>query len=269
MERLGIKKFFRLYPRLFKFALIWMMEYRVSFVVELIVELAYASWSLLLFSVLYSNVKTLVGWSYDQTLFFLGLNIVVSKLFVTLVWVYGIRTLPERVRNGQIDLVLLKPVNSMLLATVGTPYISSAISALVGVYLMAVSVTRLGGVELVNLITGMILAMLGLVSMYFVSVLVISLAFLLEGSSFLTGLSNFVLDYSAYPHGIYNHSIWLKTIFYFILPVIFWVSIPASIVVKEWLWWFVPGSILSTLWLGFLATSLWQRLSRNYTGASS
>ncbi|MDP2918056.1 MAG: ABC-2 family transporter protein, partial [bacterium] len=138
-----LKRYFKIYSHYFRFSLMAAIVYRANFLVQLIVEFGYIFWLLFFIQVVYGNVSEIAGWNYLEMLFLIGCAIVFSELFVALFYVWGFRVLPEKIKNGEIDFVLVKPLHSLFALSLGRPYIASFISAIPGFYLMFYSFSHL------------------------------------------------------------------------------------------------------------------------------
>lgn len=112
-----LKKYFGFYGRLFKLNISLKLVYNVNFWVGFFSDLAGFLILLATFSVIYSNVDTINGWNKYQMIFFLGSFIIVDSLIMSLVFI-GVASLPGRIRSGDLDYILLKPINTRFYASV-------------------------------------------------------------------------------------------------------------------------------------------------------
>lgn len=95
----------------------WVREavYRTNFLTAVTVDVVWIAVELSLFTVIYSNVNTLAGWTRDQVFFFLGIFFASDALFTTFFqrnfWVFS-----DLVNKGDLDILLTKPINPVFLA---------------------------------------------------------------------------------------------------------------------------------------------------------
>src|SRR3990167_9489909 len=129
----NVKKHLKLYLKLIKFAITLDLEYRWSFVLMVIVELAFFFITIVSVGVIFSNVTEVAGWSYNQMLILLGFNMVFSEVILGIFFIHNLRNLPELIRTGGLDLVLLKPVNSQFIVSMYRPYFAMIPSLLAGI----------------------------------------------------------------------------------------------------------------------------------------
>ena len=109
-----IKKYLSLYKAFFKVSLVADLEYRFNFVLLVVSEFIWYSTQLLLFEVLYRHTKIIGEWNIGQMRVFLFLVLFVDSIYMIL-WDANFSSFTENVRKGTLDLLLVKPVNSMFM----------------------------------------------------------------------------------------------------------------------------------------------------------
>ena len=88
-------------------------------------------------------MNEIAGWSYWQVMMLLGLNIVITEFVVGFYYVWGLRTLPSKIKDGQIDFNLIKPLNSLFQLSLGEPYLSSIFTMIPGFIVIMVAWNKL------------------------------------------------------------------------------------------------------------------------------
>lgn len=265
-----IARYFKLYLKYLKFDLIFDMNYRVSFLIQIIVEIFYAVVAIVFFNVLYSNVKEIVGWSYWEILFLLGIHSVMIEILISFVFAYNTNNLPERIKDGEIDFTLVKPINSFIALTILQPYATSLFAVAPGLYLIIISLTKIHlKLTILNVAGGIIILLCGFIIAYSVMAMVASLSFVFLNATTLPRVGmNLMTNFSSKPHQIFNNSI-LRIIFYFFLPSIFVASVPADTLIRGLnINFLILAIILATTFL-FSAYWLWNKMIRYYSSASS
>lgn len=265
-----VKKHLKVYWQYIKFSLMSVMVYRVSFFIELFVELGYVIWTLFFFQVVYGNVTQVAGWSYHEVLFLIGVNTVVVEFLVGLVFVWGTRVLPEKIKDGTIDFLLLKPVDSMFHLTLARPYLSSFVSTIPGFFLIGYALSNLQmEMNLINLFAGIFILLMGLIIAYCILVIPATLAFKFINASFLPRWGLLLVDYSRNPHPVYTTSLILKVLFFLVIPVVFAASIPARAWLGDLQLSYLPLSAgLAVIFL-IITRKFWGAMIKNYASASS
>lgn len=265
-----IVRYLKLYLKLARFNLIYITTYRVSFLIEMCVELFYFIALIVLFNVLYGNIKSIVGWSYYEMLFLIGIETIMSELFVGLVFANNTNDLPNKIRTGMVDFALLKPLSSLFSLTISTPYLPSLLSIIPGFYLLYLSLNHLHiKLGALNVLGGLLLLGAGFIIGYSVMVIITSLSFIFINANAIPRLGmNTIINFTTRPHQIFKGII-LKTIFYLVVPVVFVVSIPTSVFIRSFSTLYVlSGIILAIIFLN-IAKIVWSHMIGYYSSASS
>jgi len=264
-----IRKYLRIYAILFRFGFIFSTTYRVSFFIELLVEIGYQIAFILFYFVIFNNIKNIMGWNFYEIMFLTGLNIVTSELILGSLYIFNLRRLPEKIKNGDIDLILVKPINSLFYLSLGIPYFSAFVSIIPGILLMIYSYNRLNLplnffaalVSIFVLINGFILA-------FSFSIILSSLSFKYINTYTIPLIAEkIILYYKDRPHQVYQGI--LKLVFFIIIPVVFVSSIPSYILIKNIVWNYVMVSLFLSCIFFFIALKVWEIMIKNYTSASS
>lgn len=95
----------------------WVREavYRTNFLTAVATDVVWMGVELSLFTIIYSNVPSIAGWTKPQVYFFLGIFFASDALFTTFFqrnfWVFS-----DLVNKGELDILLTKPVAALFLA---------------------------------------------------------------------------------------------------------------------------------------------------------
>lgn len=128
-------KYFRLF--LIQLKNNWVREavYRTNFLTMMVVDLIWIVIEFSLFSVIYSNVDTLAGWTKEQVFFFLGVFFASDALFTTF-FQRNFWTFSDLVNKGELDLFLTKPVHPLFLALTRSFNLTAIFNMLFGIAIM-------------------------------------------------------------------------------------------------------------------------------------
>lgn len=244
------------------------MEYRTSFFIELAIELGYTAWFVFFYLVLMDNIHAIGGWSKYEVLFLAGLSLIIMELLVGFVFVWGTRTLPEKIKDGVIDYALLKPLHPMLTLTLGRPYLSALITTIPGIIMMHIAWNHLSiQVSLLQILISTFLSLCGLIIGYCLLVMPALLTFIFENAHLLPRVGFSVVDYSSRPHTIFS-GVW-KTVVMVFLPIAFIASVPAELLFRGISWVLViQGGLICAVFV-YLTLWLWKQMIRRYASASS
>ncbi len=263
-----IKKYIKIYLLLVKYSLIEITTYRVSFLVELAVELGYQGVSILFLNIVYSNVQEIAGWNFYDIIFLAGIDIITGEILLGALSIFNLRTLPEKISSGSFDNILLKPLNCLFQASLGHPYVMSFISTISGVYLIYYALANSTlTLNISNLSIILFLLICGFMIGYAILVITASLSFRFINTSTFPTIGERILFYKSNPHNIYHGT--LKLIFFYIFPVVFISSIPASAVIDGINIKYILSSFCTAVIFLFLAIKFWNKMTKYYSSASS
>ncbi len=244
------------------------MQYRFSFFIELFIEIGYIAWTLAFIYVVFGNITEVGGWNYHEMLVLIGVFTIFSETIMGLFFIWNLRLLPEKIKNGTIDFTLLKPINSQFILTAGNTYISSFFATIPGMFLIWYGISNLEFTfSVVNSIAALIVFICGVIIIYAIMTIISSLAFVLTNAQGLPRLVVDLYQFGQYPPTIYKNI--PKFIFTFIFPVVFIAGIPSDIFLHGLN---IPNVLLSiVVAIAFLYGSIWvwKQMISHYSSASS
>lgn len=111
-----LKKYLSLYKAMFKASLIADLEYRANFFSRILTDIFWYIAQVLTFEVLYQHTNKIGDWGVKEMRVFLGLLFVIDALYMIIIH-ENLENISEKVRKGDLDLLLAKPVNSQFMLT--------------------------------------------------------------------------------------------------------------------------------------------------------
>lgn len=264
-----LARYIRIYLTYLRITLQTAMQYRVSFFFELVIELGYLVWTLTFFYVVLANVTEIAGWSYYEVMVVVGIFTIFSETITGLFYVWNLRVLPEKIKDGTIDFPLLKPINSQFMLTASATYLSSFFTTIPGFLLIWYGINHLDyfTFSLVHTTFAVITFLCGVLIFYSIMVMVTSLAFFFTNAE---RLAHFVIDlyqFGQYPPTLYKGKV--RLLFTFALPVVFVAGIPADTLLHGASAINVLSSLVVASVFFFASTIVWKRMIAYYSSASS
>jgi ABC-2 type transport system permease protein len=264
-----LRRYASIYGALIRYSLIHEMQFKVNFLLWIVVEGLWFGLQLAFMGVLYRHTETIAGWSQWEVVVLLGCSQFVQQLF-HMIFVTNLSNLSELIRKGTLDLLFLQPVNTRFLISVKKFELGNVANAALGLAVIAWALTRLGLVPTAGQMLGfVVVCAAGLLVHY-------SLMFLLACTAFWTvraggvvwgyyNLFNIArLPADAFPRGVY------RAVFTFVLPMLLVSNVPAQVLARKLT---SPAPVLWLLGLSvvcFAVSELVWRLSlRRYTSASA
>ena len=260
-------RYWRTLRRFWGTAVAVQLEYQANVLIELLAVVMSLSGSLFMLSLFFGPDQTLGGWSWPQALMVQGLYTVFDGMAST--WLRpNLGAIVTHVREGTLDFVLLKPIDSQFwlslrtLSPAGLPEIGlgfvvatwGAIQA--GVVLSPLSVLA----ALVMLVAGGLI----LYSLWFL-IAATSIWFVKTWNA--TEVLRTLLASGRYPLSAYPPA--LRVLFTFLLPVAFLTTVPVEILLGQMqAGSLILGVLLATTFFA-LSRSFWLFALRHYTSASS
>ncbi len=244
------------------------LAYRADFIVDLFANVFAIGVQLSVLTVLFAKVQALAGWSYEQVLFIYGFSMLPLGLFnLVSINIYGFA---ERyIADGNLDRVLLRPVNPLAQVLFESFNVSGLNEIVLGVGIMVYSSTRLSlawtpldVVALLLLVPSATLVYVGV----FLGLTCVS--FWQEDRLGLAPPVYNVIRFSRYPLTIYSR--WVQILLIFVLPFAWVAFYPAA--------WFVGAPefrrlafVTPAVGLAVfgLAYTIWCRGLRRYASTGS
>ncbi len=251
-----------------KYSFILSTQYRVSFLIQLFVELGYQVAFVIFINVIYSSIPEIVGWSYYELLLLTGVNIVVTQIMLAVVFIDALWELPRMVKDGDFDLVLTQPVSALFYMSLREPYFTGLLSTLSGFFITFYSISNLNlEFDFVRIAVSVVTLILGMIIMYSVSVVLISLSFKFTANKIYSrGISRLIFYYSDKPHQVFQGIV--RIFFTFVFPALIFTPIPVYIFLTgENMWeYLLIAFCLCSIFFVFMK-KFWNKMVREYSSA--
>ena len=248
-------------------ALAGQLEYQLNVVLELLAAIANLAGSVFILSLFFGQGRALGGWSWQQALVVQGVYTLLDGVAST--WLRpNLGAIVTHVREGTLDFVLLKPIDSQFWLSLRTLSPAGLSEIALGLGLIAWAAPRAGATFTASgLALALLVLLAALVTLY-------SLWFLLATTSIWfvktwnatevlrAALTAGRFPISAYPPG-------LRLLFTVVLPVAFLTTVPAEMLLGRGS---APllGAALLVAGVSFgLSRAFWRFALGHYTSASS
>ena len=266
MSLVKVQKYFSLYLAMFKASFIADLEYRANFLTRIATDIFWYAAQITTFEVLFRHTERIGDWNLQQMRVFLGVIFLMDALYMILLS-DNLDQFSDKVRKGDLDLLLAKPVNSQFMIS-----LQKAATAMFGNLLIALSwftysLMQLPDFNWARLAWLLILVPTGLISLY-----VIKFGFAATAVVFARSENLQFVFYQIYRLGMRPDSMyfpWLKWMLLSVLPVGIISSVPARFLLEapNWslLFWVVGWSVF----LLYCSNRFWKFTLRFYSSASS
>ena len=130
-----MKKYFDVLKTIFKNNIVREFIYRSNTIAMTVADMIWIAVELAFFEVIYSNIGNVNGWTKEQTFFFLGIFISSDALFTT-GFQRSFWNFPYLISQGDLDILLTKPINAAFLATFKEINFSQLLNLFLGFYII-------------------------------------------------------------------------------------------------------------------------------------
>jgi ABC-2 type transport system permease protein len=242
------------------------LEYRIDFLVEVVSALISFAAGLLVLDVMFLYTDGLGGWSFHQALALYGVYLFLEEFcwgFLT----PNIGAVPDLIRKGDLDFLLMKPVNSLLQVSIRHFKVTGLFSYLLagGVTLYAMS--AMDTLDIANVLALVLFLLCAMLIVYAIWALLHTLAFWLVKVENISQIFFAVFEVARFPVGAFPGV--LRVFFTVVVPVAFMTTVPASAAAGTLDWRFAVAAPLIALGGLWLSHRFWQFALRHYTSASS
>lgn len=243
------------------------LAYRADTVVNILLNLMWLGWELLSLSIIFNNTETIGGWDFGELIALLGVFRLVHTLMIALIWP-NTEKFNQSIRDGSMDYTLLQPINSMFLVTFSRITIWRAWDLILAAILIIVGINMSGDTTtLLDVFTFILLTISGAIIIYSLWIVLIALTFWFTKFDNNVTILQALLDAGRYPVTVYP--VWLRILVTFIVPIAVATTVPLQglrgDLTLSRVFMFLGIGIVSFL----IASQVWKRGLKQYSGASS
>jgi ABC-2 type transport system permease protein len=264
-----MRRYWEIYKLLLRNSLIREMSFKANFLLWIVTELLWFLGQFVFIDVLFLYVDRIGNWTKWEVVLLIGTHQIITQLFQAFFYM-NLSGLPDLVRTGRLDLMLLLPVDTQFAVSTRQFGLDNVINAAVGVGFVVFSLEKLGRTPHWSQVAWYLLALpLGVAVHYAIMFSLASLSFwIVRAQGLIYGYYNLV-NIARYPEQVFGGV--FKFVFTWFIPVILVANAPARILVRSGV---QPLALL--LQLGFaaglalgLSRLLWSTALRRYSSASS
>lgn len=261
-----LKKYANLYFAFFKASLQADLEYRANFTLRIVTDIFWYGAQVFTFEVLYRHTKFIGHWNLEQTRVFLGVLFLVDAIYMVLLN-DNLERFSEKIRKGDLDLLLVKPVQSQFMMSfqrVGTANIANFLMAVAWFFW---SLSNLPDFSTPRLLWLLIMIPCGFMYIYFFRFMFACTAIIFTRSENLQFIWYNIYKLGTRPDSIYAS--WMKYILLTVIPVALIASVPARVLMDEPSPWLILWSLCFAPTLIYISTRFWKYCLKFYSSASS
>src|ERR1700745_4050778 len=250
-------------------SLIRSMSFKINFLLWMLVEVLWFVGQIVFFSIIFANVDRIGDWSKWEVVLLVGTHQMIAQLFQAFFFV-NVANIPELVRTGKLDSVLVLPVDSQFAVSTKQFGLDSIINALLGAAVVCVSLSKLGVLpNPLSVVLYLVALCFGIAVHYSIMLGLAAVSFwIVRAQGLVYGYFNF-LNIARYPDVIFP---WLfRLIFGWVIPGVIIANIPARLLIKSLGQPFplMLHLIIASSIVFWLSRVFWNFALRHYSSASS
>lgn len=243
------------------------VAYRADAIVNILLNIMWLGWELLTLSIIFSNTETIGGWGFGELIALLGVFRLVNSMMFALIWP-NTEKFNQSIRDGSMDYTILQPVNSMFLVTFSRITIWRIWDLALAAALIVIGVNLSGDlVTPLHILTFILLALSGVIVIYSLWIVLISLTFWFTKFDNNVTLLHALLDAGRYPATVYP--VWLQIIVTFLIPVAVATTVPLQALRGDLEGWQIVMFLAIGIASFIVAAQVWKAGLKRYSGASS
>ena len=264
-----MKRYWEVYKILLRNSLIREMSFKGNFLLWLVTELLWFLGQILFVDVLFLYTDRIGSWSKWEVVLLIGTHQIISQIFQAFCYV-NLSNLPELVRTGRLDLMLLLPMDAQFSVSTRQFGLDNVVNAGIGVAFVLFSLGKLGVVPSTAQ-TGwyLVAVLLGTTVHYSIMFTLAAFSFwIVRAQGLIYGYYN-LINISRYPSEVFGGI--FKFVFSWLIPVVVVANSPARILANMAMR--PEGLVLQLAFVSALAVGLsrlfWKFALRHYSSASS
>lgn len=263
----NFRRYWNLYKAFWRTSLVREMEFRANFWAKVFYNMLWLGFFLITLKIIYRHTESIAGWNEHEALVLAATLYFIDALITTLFY-FGLSELPTMVRQGTLDFVLFKPVDSQFWLSLRRVNLDQLGSLVVAVLLGVYAMLNLGYVPpLVNLLLYLGMVFTGVLIFYSFHFMMMTLSIWLVRVENLWVLSDVFAQIGRFPTDVFDRI--LRRVFTYVLPIAFLATIPTKALLGKASAGFL---VFALLWaVGFFVAGrlFWRFALRSYTSASS
>ncbi|HEY3413499.1 MAG TPA: ABC-2 family transporter protein [Armatimonadota bacterium] len=243
------------------------MEFRGNFWMGVFANVIWVSAYLVFMKIIYANTKSVGGWTQGQGVVLLG-TYVLTRSIVDIAFSRNLAELPNLVRMGTFDFVLVKPVNSQFFVSLRYMNFGEIGSALAAIA-MIVYGARMDHIRITgsSLLAYVCMLACAICIFYGIYLMLMATAFWFVRVDNLWTLGETVFQVARVPINIFG--VRATQILTFVVPLIFIAHVPAQALMSLLTPLLFVVGVAMSITLLVLSSLFWSFATRFYTSASS
>src|SRR5881628_2080696 len=264
-----MRRYIEIYGIMLRNSLIREMSFKANFILWMLVEVLWFCGQIFFFGIIFGQVDRIGDWTKWEVVLLVGTHQMIAQLFQAFFFM-NISNVPELVRTGKLDSLLVLPVDSQFAVSTKQFGLDSVVNAALGGVVVGVALAKLSVVPTpMSILLYAIAIGFGIAVHYSIMLSLAAVSFwIVRAQGLVYGYFNF-LNIARYPDAIFPRL--FKIIFGWIIPVVIIANIPARLLIKSLGQPFplMLHLVLASSVVFWLSRVFWKFALRHYSSASS
>lgn len=266
--RNNLKKNMRVFRELFYLRFHGLTVFRLDFFGPFFVDGSLFLMQLLAFGAVYENVDVIGDWGKGEMILYIGTFSLLNAVNMT-IYFFGVNGIPGKVKSGELDLYLSKPVSPLFHLTFESISPGSVPLILMSVCMIAYGVNSLKQKPSMERIAAYIFWVMIMAILYYeMEVIIRSVSLYIVSMARMEQIEEEGIDLCMKLPGIAFYGVY-KIIFYLILPYGIMATLPVQCMIGELDWKTAVYGIGVVLAFSAITGITWKRGLKHYNSASS
>ncbi|MDB4637292.1 ABC-2 family transporter protein [Planctomycetaceae bacterium] len=257
-------------------ALIREMTFRGNFLITMFTRAFWFAAQIILFEIIFREVSNIAEWTRAEYFGFMATGMLINSIVETF-FMPNCANFSELIRTGNLDFVLLKPIDTQFLVSCEKLEIANLSQTVLSLALLVYAVINSGGVPDATMILSYIaLVLIGVAFFYSLMISLASTSIWFGRNQGLYDFWFYITVFARYPRSIYTAQDTLagnllSTAFTYVIPILLVVTVPARVLMDKALdpsWLVFVGGGLTLIGL-VVSRRIFQWSLLSYRSASS
>ena len=259
-------------------ALVREMTFRGNFLINLVTRAFWFAAQITLFEIIFRNVPEINGWTREQYFAFMATGMLINA-FVEAFFMPNCANFSELIRTGNLDFVLLKPIDTQFLVSCEKVELAMINQMLFALGFLSYALYGIGEpITLLQVLAYVVYVIVGVAFFYSLMVSLAATSILFGRNQGLYDFWFYITVFARYPRSIWNGTDpnrleageLLQGAFTWVVPILLVVTVPATVIAKSFDSWLLPLIGLCASLAGLVASRFIFNWSlRHYRSASS
>jgi ABC-2 type transport system permease protein len=239
--------YFRVFATFFRNSLVREMTFRSNLLITIVTRLFYFVAQVALFEIIYRQVNAIDDWTRPEYFAFLATGMLINSLVETF-FMPNCANFSELIRTGNLDFVLLKPIDPQFLVSFEKMELAMLNQALLALGLLGYALVRIGGpIDPIRAAMYVLFVAVGVAFFYSLMLMLASTSVWFGRNTGLYDFWFYIIIFARYPREIYGGSLAgdaLQFTFSFMIPILLVVTVPSRVLLAK---------VLTPSWLTLVA----------------